>query len=201
MKANAKSLLGFGTLAAVTASLCCITPLVALLAGVGGVAATFSFLEPLHPYLNVITLGAIGFAWYQTLKPAKADACGCETDEKKPFVASRTFLGLVTVFAVLMLSFPSYAHIFYPESEQQAANLVQQQSAKKVEFTVKGMTCSGCEKHVESQVSKLPGVVRVKASYDKSNTVVEFDPSKVTVADLQKSIDSTGYKAVSQKAL
>lgn len=200
MKANAKSLLGVGTLAAVTASLCCITPLVALLAGVGGVAATFSFLEPLHPYLTAITIGAIGFAWYQTLKPAKADACDCETDEKKPFVASKTFLGLVTVFAMLMLSFPSYAHIFYPKSEQQTASLVQQ-SAKKVEFTVKGMTCSGCEKHVESQVSKLPGVVRVKASYDKSNTVVEFEPSKVTVADLQKSIDSTGYKATSHKGL
>ncbi len=200
MKANAKSILGVGTLAAFTASLCCIAPLVALIAGVGGAAATFSFLEPLHPYLTVITIGAIGLAWYQTLKPAKAHACGCETEERKPFIASKAFLGLVTVFAVLMLTFPSYAHIFYPESGQQTASLVQQ-SAKKVEFKVKGMTCSGCEKHVESQVSKLPGVVQVKASYDKSNTVVEFEPAKVTVADLQKAIDSTGYKAVSQKAL
>jgi mercuric ion transport protein len=200
MKANAKSLLGVGTLAAITASLCCITPLLALLAGVGGAAATFSFLEPLHPYLTVITLGTIGLAWYQTLKPAKADACGCKTEGKKSFITSKAFVGLVTVFAVLMLTFPSYTHISSPESKQKATSL-QQQSARKVEFKVEGMSCSGCEKHVESQVSRLPGVVRVKASYDKSNTVVEFDPSKVTVEDLQKSIDSTGYKAVSQKAL
>lgn len=200
MKANTKSLLGVGTLAAVTASLCCITPLLALLAGVGGTAATFSFLEPLHLYLTVITLSAIGLAWYQTLKPAKADACGCKTKEEKPFVASKAFLSLVTGFAVLLLTFPGYTHIFYPKSGQQAVSPVQH-SAKKVEFTVKGMTCSGCEKHVEDQVSKLPGVVGVKASYDQSNTVVEFEPGKVTVTDLKKSIDSTGYKAVSQKAL
>lgn len=200
MKANAKSLLGVGTLAAFTASLCCITPLVALLAGIAGAAATFSFLEPLHPYLAAITLGAIGLAWYQNLKPSKADDCGCETEEKKPFVASKAFLGLVTVFAVLMLTFPSYAHIFYPKSGQQASSPVQH-SARNVEFTVNGMSCSGCEKHVEDQVSKLPGVVRVKASYDKSNTFVEFEPSKVTVADLQKSIDSTGYKTLSHKDL
>jgi copper ion binding protein len=167
---------------------------------VGGAAATFSFLEPLHPYLVAITLGAIGLAWYQNLKSAKADACDCETEEKKPFTATKAFLGLVTVFAVLILSFPSYAHIFYPKSEQQAVSPVQQ-SAKKVEFKVKGMTCSGCEKHVEDQVGKLPGVVRVKASYDKSNTVVEFDPAKATVADLQRAIDSTGYKALSHKGL
>ena len=200
MKANAKSFLGVGTLAAFTASLCCITPLVALLAGVGEVAATFSFLEPLHPYLTAITIGAIGMAWYQNLKRDKTDACGCETKEKKPFVASKAFLGLATVFAVLMLTFPSYAHIFYPISKQQSISLVQQ-SVRKVEIIVKGMTCSGCEKHVEDQVSKLPGVVRVKASYDKSNTVVEFEPAKVTVADLRKFIDSTGYKAVSHKGL
>ncbi|MEK7254190.1 MAG: heavy metal transporter, partial [Bacteroidota bacterium] len=41
---------GAGALAAVAASLCCITPVLALLAGTSGLASTFSWLEPARPW-------------------------------------------------------------------------------------------------------------------------------------------------------
>ena len=44
-----KSLAGTGLLAALAASLCCITPLLVIVGGLGGVASTFSWLEPLRP--------------------------------------------------------------------------------------------------------------------------------------------------------
>ena len=37
-------------LTAITASLCCITPVLALIAGTSGVASTFSWIEPFRPY-------------------------------------------------------------------------------------------------------------------------------------------------------
>ena len=45
-----KKLIGAGLLTAIAASLCCITPVLALVAGTSGLASTFSWLEPARPY-------------------------------------------------------------------------------------------------------------------------------------------------------
>ncbi len=57
-----KPLVGAGLLAALAASLCCITPLLAVVGGLGGVASSFAWLEPFRPYLIVLTVGVLGFA-------------------------------------------------------------------------------------------------------------------------------------------
>lgn len=49
-------LVGAGVLSAVAASLCCITPVLALISGASGVASTFSWMEPARPYLIGITV-------------------------------------------------------------------------------------------------------------------------------------------------
>ena len=45
-----KKLIGTGLLTAITASLCCITTVLALIAGTRGIASTFYWIEPLRPY-------------------------------------------------------------------------------------------------------------------------------------------------------
>ena len=64
-----KKLIGAGLLTAIAASLCCITPVLALVAGTSGLASTFSWLEPFRPYFIGLTILVLGFAWYQKLKP------------------------------------------------------------------------------------------------------------------------------------
>ena len=49
-----KAVTGVGIFAAIAASLCCITPLLAILAGASGIASAFSWLEPARPYLIVV---------------------------------------------------------------------------------------------------------------------------------------------------
>ena len=44
-----KKLIGAGLLTAFAASLCCITPVLALVAGTSGLASSFSWLEPARP--------------------------------------------------------------------------------------------------------------------------------------------------------
>jgi hypothetical protein len=111
-------LIGAGILSAIAASLCCITPVLALIAGSNGIASAFSWLEPARPYLIGITVLVLAFAWYQKLKPKKAEVeCVCESDEKSSFLQTKTFLGIVTVFAALMLAFPYYSYIFYPKTK------------------------------------------------------------------------------------
>ena len=157
---TSKGLIGAGVLSALAASLCCITPVLALIAGSSGIAASFSWLEPARPYLIGITILVLGFAWYQKLKPKKADEidCDCEEDEKPSFLQSKKFLGIVTVLATVMLTFPYYSHIFYPDTKANVI-IVDSNNIQQASFEISGMTCTGCEEHIKHAVAQLPGFI------------------------------------------
>ena len=197
---SSKGLIGTGIITAIAASLCCITPVLALIAGASGAASAFSWLDPARPYLIGITILVLGFAWYQKLKPRSKEEieCACEDDEKPSFWQSKIFLAIVTVFAGLMLAFPLYADVFYPRQDQQVI-VVDRQNVQTAIFSVSGMTCTGCEEHVTHEVNKLDGIVDVKASYENENAIVQFDSSKASVGEIEKAINSTGYKVTDIK--
>ena len=197
MKSDDK-LIGAGLLTAITASLCCITPVLALIAGTSGIASTFSWIEPFRPYLIGLTILVLAFAWYQKLKPQKEIDCECETDEKSKFIHSKTFLGIVTVFAIVMLAFPYYSGIFYPNTEKQII-VVDKSNIKKNEFIISGMTCASCEEHVNHEVNKLNGIVNSKVSYENGNAIIEFDKTKTNETEIEKAINTTGYKVTDKK--
>ncbi|MBU2949990.1 mercuric transport protein MerTP [Tamlana agarivorans] len=180
-------------LTAITASLCCITPVLALIAGTSGVASTFSWIEPFRPYLIGLTILVLVFAWYQKLKPEKEIDCECETDEKPKFIQSKTFLGIITVFAIIMLAFPYYSSIFYPNTEKQVL-VVDKSNIKITEYKIDGMTCASCEEHVNHEVNKLNGIINSNTSYKKGNAIIEFDKTKTNKREIEKAIISTGYK-------
>ena len=197
MKTNNK-LIGAGLLTAIAASLCCVTPVLALIAGTSGLVSTFSWLEPFRPYFIGLTILVLGFAWYQKLKSKKQIDCNCETEEKPKFIQSKTFLGIVTSFAIVMLAFPYYSSIFYTKTEKQII-IVDKSNIEKVEFTISGMTCASCEEHINHEVNKLIGIVNLKASYENGNTIVEFDNSKTNISEIEKAINSTGYSVTAKK--
>lgn len=190
---NDKHLMGAGFLAAIGASLCCITPVLALIAGTSGIASTFSWLEPLRPYLIGLTILALGFAWYQKLNSLKATEPNCACDDDKPSIwQSRKFLGVVTIFTVALLAFPLYAEIFYPKTAQQKT-VTQDAAIRTIEFKIKGMTCNGCAEHVNHEVNKLDGIISTKASYEEGNAIIQFDTLKTKPVEIEQSINSTGY--------
>lgn len=192
MKPNSKRLLGVGLLSAVGASLCCVTPVLVLISGTTGFASTFSWLEPFRPYLIGITVLVLGFSWYQKLNPKKEIDCDCETDEKPKFTQSKTFLGLTTGFAILMLAFPYYGKIFYPKTEKEII-VIDRSNIKTLTIEIEGMTCTSCEEHVSYAVNQLNGVLKVDASFDNANAIVEFDKLKTTIEEIEKTINNTGY--------
>ena len=185
-----------GVLTAVVSSLCCITPVFALISGTSGIAATFSWMEPYRPFLIGLTILVLAFAWYQMLRPRTAEeiACACE-DDKPSFWQSRSFLGIVTVFAAIMLSFPSYAHVFYPENEGTVV-LTPTAQLQTVNFQIEGMTCSGCEAHVKHAAAEVDGVIETVASHADGTAKVEFDASKTNKEDIIAAIKTTGYKVI-----
>jgi mercuric ion transport protein len=193
-----KKLMGAGLLTAIAASLCCITPVLAIVAGTSGLASTFSWLEPARPYFIGLTILVLGFAWYQKLKPKKQIDCNCETEEKPKFIQSKMFLGIVTALAILMLAFPYYANIFYLKTEKQII-VIDKSNVQTVEFSISGMTCASCEEHVNHEVNKLLGIIKSTVSYEKGNTIVEFDNSKTSIAEIEKAINGTGYSVTDKK--
>lgn len=198
---------GASLFAAIVASLCCITPVLALFSGVSGVAATFSWVEPIRPYLVGVTILVLGFAWYQKLKPKKEEIdCECEParsadeeDGKEPFIQSKSFLGIVTVFALILLAFPSYSHIFYPDNNNKEISGASESNLKLVNMEIEGMTCTGCEEHVEYAASQLEGVFFTKASYEAGNAAITFDKSVSSLEEVIDAINETGYTVADYK--
>jgi len=188
-----KNLAGAGLLTAFAASLCCITPLLALVAGMGGIASSLSWLEPLRPLFIGITVLVLGFAWYQQLKTKKEIECDCETDEKKSFLQTKMFLGIVTVLAALLLTFPYYSSAFYTPNSANAA-VVSSVNIQQVDLKIKGMSCTGCETTINRAVSKVDGVIKVASDYKTGDAVVQFDKLKASVDKIVDAVNATGYK-------
>ncbi len=186
---------GAGILSAVAASLCCITPVIALLAGSSSLAANFSWIEPARPYLIGLSATVLSLAWYLKLKPAntKEVDCNCDTTKKASFFQSKRFLVIVTVFAILMMAFPIYAKLFYAKPKAQAT-LAVVNNKQQVRFTIQGMTCEACEEHVNNELSRVNGVLAYKTSYATRSSLVSFDKSKVDVNTIADAINKTGYK-------
>lgn len=195
MKAESKNGWLFGAVAAVAASLCCITPVLALLGGISGIASSFSWIEPYRLYFIGAAVLVFGFAWYQKLKSRKNEAtdCACEAEDKPSFLQSKKFLGIVTVFAALMIAFPYYAHIFYPKSPLARETMIGKEMVNHVELKISGMTCQGCAEHVNHALDGVPGVLEHITSYEQGTSRVKFDADKATKESLVDAINATGY--------
>ncbi|MBI2794514.1 MAG: mercuric transport protein MerTP [Ignavibacteria bacterium] len=194
-------LLTGGVFASVLSSICCIAPVLTLAAGVGGAASAFSWLGPARPYLAVLSVAVLGFAWFQNVRTKQTDGaeCACDTNTdggiehcKPSFWQTKTFLGIVTTFSLMMIAFPLYSHVFFQKQEQQDM-FTNGSDVQKVTFAIKGMTCTGCETTINSEVRKLDGIVSVATSYNLGNSVVEYDKSKIAVGKIEDAINSTGY--------
>jgi len=194
---------GAGVLSAIAASLCCITPIVALLAGSSSVAANFSWIEPARPYLIGLSVAVLALAWYLKLKPVKTNEadCNCETTTKTSFIQSKTFLAIVTVFAILMMTFPLYAKIFYPSPKNKSAIVVPIDNKQQAKFSIDGMTCESCEEHVNLELSKVSGILAYSTSYADGGSIVSFDRSKVDIKAIEAAINKTGYSVKSYELM
>ncbi|MBK8622664.1 MAG: heavy-metal-associated domain-containing protein [Saprospiraceae bacterium] len=67
---------------------------------------------------------------------------------------------------------------------------------KKVELSVSGMTCQkGCADGIDKKLNMTYGIVRSKTNFEKGKSVVSYDPSLITVAEIIKVIKDKGYEA------
>lgn len=66
---------------------------------------------------------------------------------------------------------------------------------EKIELKIDGMHCGACATGIQMMVSQMDGVQSIFVDYEGKKGTVEFDPSKMTKAEIIKSIAELGYKA------
>ena len=63
-----------------------------------------------------------------------------------------------------------------------------------VTLGISGMTCGGCVRSVSNVLKALDGVVKAEVSLEKNNALVEYDPGKVQVEQLRRSVEEAGFE-------
>lgn len=208
---------GLGVLSALTASICCLGPLVLIVMGLGGLGLG-AILGKYHWYFIVAAALLLTFAWIRYFTEKKSCATGhCEmvpppdvgpsgqSDEVGPAsggtlgggMGGKKMTGIILLLAsVMVLTFASLNIYTYAKGKP-AENL--SQSGIQISIPVKGMSCFTCEIAIQQAVKKLPGIGSVKASARDGIARVSYDPEKTSLDEIVTAINETGYKAEKQK--
>lgn len=63
-----------------------------------------------------------------------------------------------------------------------------------VTLGITGMTCGGCVRSVTNVLKALEGVTKADVSLEKKSAVVDYDPGKVQVEQLKRSVVEAGFE-------
>jgi copper chaperone CopZ len=195
-KNKSKFVLGGAIVAAVTASLCCILPLIAAVVGFTGFAAS-QFFEQWRPYLLAATFGllAVGF-YFAYRRPREACEAGSVCERTPVGRWNRAALWLVAVLVVVLAAFPYYSGwVARAVTKTHGPAEVPAQSLQAhAVLKIDGMFCSSCAVLLEKNLSQIPGVHRAEVSFEKKQAILDYDPRSVGPPQFAKSVSDAGYK-------
>lgn len=66
----------------------------------------------------------------------------------------------------------------------------------KAKIEVAGMHCTACGMTIDEELERLPGVRRVKTSYARAISEVEYDGAVVSEAQLLRAVEAAGYRGI-----
>lgn len=195
-----KATLGGSVLAAITASLCCIGPLVAVALGAGGFAASALF-EKWRPVFLGVTFALLALAWYLTYRKPKAaceEGSACAT---KPVAKwNKVVLWFATVFVLIAAAFPTLSSAILRVTQSNsdaccAPSAVADGNSAVLKVKIPSMDCAACAVNIQSVLKKQPGVQQAQVSFDTKEAVVQYDATKISPQKIIAAIDQTGFKA------
>jgi copper chaperone len=73
------------------------------------------------------------------------------------------------------------------------SNYFKTHSSDKTTFKTVGMCGSHCVAKVETGLRSLEGVISAAADFEKNEVDILYDPQKVTIEDLKKTVLNVGY--------
>ena len=195
--------IGGAVVAAIGSSLCCVLPLLAALFGLGAFGAASAF-EQFRPYLLATAVLALAFSFYRVYfrreNCDESESCATKPVSRinQIFLWAATFVIFAFAVSPYYTGYLAAALSNPPPTSSEAmpaASSEESLANKTVVIGVEGMTCGGCEAHIEETLKKLPGVVSADASYENKNVTVIYNPKQVALDRIKQAINSTGYKA------
>lgn len=194
-KALQKATLSGSVLAAITASLCCIGPLVAVALGAGGFAASAVF-EKWRPVFLGVTFVLLALAWYLTYRKPKAACAEGSACATKPVAKwNKMVLWFATGVVALMAAFPGLSSVLLRATQTSPPVLVADENRAVLNVKIPSMDCAACAVGIQAKLRQQPGVVAAQVSYDTKEAVVQYDATKLSPQDVIAAIDETGFKA------
>ncbi len=195
-KNKARFALTGAIVAAVTASLCCILPLIAAVIGFTGFAAS-QFFEHWRPYFLAVTFGLLAVGFYLAYRrPREACEVGSACERTPIGRWNRAALWLVAVSVVVLAAFPYYSGWVARAVTKThgPAEVSAQSSQAHAVLKIDGMVCSSCAALLEKKLSQMPGVHRAEVSFEKKQAILDYDPRRVDPSRFTKSVTAAGYK-------
>ncbi|MBI1178334.1 heavy-metal-associated domain-containing protein [bacterium] len=194
-KALQKATLGGSLVAAITASLCCIGPLIAVALGAGGFAA-FAVFEKWRPVFLGFTFALLALAWYLTYRRPKTS---CEDDSvcatKPGSKRSRIVLWFATGCILIAAAFPTLSSTMLRATQADGASSVAGANTAVLKAKIPGMDCAACAVGIQAVLRNQAGVRSARVSYDTKEAVVQYDATKLSPEKIIAVIDQTGFKA------
>jgi copper chaperone len=92
------------------------------------------------------------------------------------------------IFAVFL-----YFAISCSGNGKKAENGNTELAAARIEVSIGGMTCLGCEQTIQKNVGKLEGIKSVKASFTIGNALIEYIPGVADTSKIKTAITESGY--------
>ena len=183
-------------LAALTASICCVGPLLLIGLGVSGAwIGNLTLLEPFRPYLMTLTFGILGYAFYKIYK-RNLENCepGSYCSNPKSDKINKIVLWISTVFVFGLLSVPYLAEEILASENVSIENGSEQfLEIKTITLSVPGMNCASCPLTVQKSLKKLEGVMSAKVTFKDKKAVVQYNPLKVVPENLIAATTNSGY--------
>lgn len=106
--------LGASVVAGIGASVCCVLPLVLVMAGLGGSwLSTFRAFEPYRPIFVVAALMALYFAWRGIFRKTEVCAPGEVCAIPHVQLRRKQVFWVVAITVVSLLTFPYYAVLLF----------------------------------------------------------------------------------------
>ncbi|MBI4465431.1 MAG: cation transporter [Acidobacteria bacterium] len=194
-----RTLAGGVMLAAVVASLCCVVPLLFAGAGVTAIVIAEKFAV-LRPYMLAVTGLLLLAGFYFAYRPAKVacepgSACATPTSRKRARLAIWFAAGFAGLFAL-----SPYWSAALIRSSAREPNVSALQAAgvpvEKATLHISGMVCEACAASIEKDLRAHKGVRFAQVRFSESAAEVEYDPSQVSLPQIQGVIEKAGYQVV-----
>ena len=192
-----KLALGGSVLSAITASLCCIGPIVAVVLGASGFAAAALFAK-WRPLFLTITGILLVAAWYLTYWRPKAGNCstdGCARNSVAKW--NKVALWLATAFVIAVAAFPAFSgvavRLLVPAGASDSGS--SQVKLATLQVNIPSMDCGACAAGIQAKLNKQDGVQAAQVDFATKTAVIRFDPGKLSPERVTALIDETGFKA------